>query len=124
MVENRKNIRYESFAKIIVEGISEEGIVLKDISVTGCRVKASTYIEIKPHNQYELTIVPEESSEIDSFDLAVEAKWVGVEVDSFEFGFNIVRSPAGKQFENYVDYLSWRYSQGNSMIGDGGSEIL
>ena len=124
MLDKRKNIRYESTAKAIVEGISEEEAVLKDISVTGCRIKVDNYLEIKPHTQHKLKIIPEKVSNISSFQLNVEAKWVGTEVDSFLFGFGITKSPEGKQFERYVDYLSWRYSQGSSMIGDSGTEIL
>jgi hypothetical protein len=124
MGEKRKDTRYESTAKVIIEGISKEEGVLKDISVTGCRINLANYIEIKPHTQFKLKIIPEEASEIDSFHLAVENKWVGTEVDSFVFGFGIIKSPEGKQFGRYVDYLSWRYSQGSSMIGDNGLEIL
>ena len=124
MIDKRKSIRYESFAKAIVEKVSEEEALLVDISVTGCRVKTTNYIEIKPRRQYRITIIPEEASGVELFYMDVEAKWAGTEVDSYEFGFGITRSPEGKQFERYIDYLSWRYSQGNSMIGDGGSEIL
>ena len=124
MIDKRQNVRYESFAKAIVEDISEEEALLMDISVTGCRIKTANNIEIKPRKQYRITIIPEEAAKVELFFLDVETKWAGNEVDSFEFGFGITRSPIGKQFELYIDYLSWRYSQKNSMIGDGGSEIL
>ena len=124
MIEKRRNIRYESFAKAIVENISEEEALLMDISVTGCRIKTANFAEIKPRKHYRITIIPEKDSEVELFFLDVEAKWVGTEVDYYEFGFSITRSPEGMQFERYIDYLSWRYSQGSSMIGDSGSEIL
>ena len=124
MVDQRKNIRYETSAKVIIKNVSDEKAQLKDISVTGCRIELVNYAEIKPNTRYKLKIIPEQTSEVESFFLAVESKWIGTEVNSFEFGFSIIESPKGKQFQRYVDYLSWRYSQGNSMTGDSGSEIL
>ena len=124
MEEQRKNTRYQTFAKAHIDGIAHEDAVLKDISVTGCRIELSSFVQITPNKQYKLKIIPEDESKIDPFFLFAEAKWIGTEIDSYEFGFNIIKSPKGKQFQRYVDYLSWRYSQGNSMIGDGDNDII
>ena len=118
MDNKRQHTRYYSTAQAVIEGNRKEEAELKDISVTGCRIKAENYLEIRPHSKHEIRIIPEQESEVEAFKLSVEAKWAGTEVDSHIFGFGIIKSPEGKQFERYVDYLSWRYSQGNSMIGD------
>jgi hypothetical protein len=118
MVEQRKNTRYQTTARAIIKGVSTEEALLKDISVTGCCLETAAFTEIKPNAHYTLKIIPESAAEIDLFFLSVEAKWKVNRADSFEFGFDIVKSPKRKQFQNYVDYLSWRYSQGNSMTGN------
>ena len=122
-IEQRKDARYESSAKAIIEGASKETALLKDISVTGCKVELPAYAAIEQNKKYKLKIIPESASNVESFFLTVESKWIGAGADSYAFGFLIIESPKGKQFQRYVDYLSWRYSQGNSMTGDGGSGI-
>jgi hypothetical protein len=52
------------------------------------------------------------------FDLLVEAKWIHAGDHAHEMGFSIVESPKGKSFQRYADYLSWRFSQGDSMSGN------
>ena len=123
MSEQRKSQRFKTSAKIILVDLHHKECLLKDISITGCRIEVADYLEIKPHTQHKLKIVPEGDSGIEAFTLLVEAKWAGTEIDYYEFGFSIVKSPKGKQFQRYVDYLSWRYSQGSSMTGGDDSEI-
>ena len=124
MTEQRKNTRYLTFARAHIEGVTREDAIVKDISITGCCVELPSIVTIAPNEKYKLKIIPEDEAKIDPFFLSVEAKWIGTEVDSYEFGFNIIESPKGKQFQRYVDYLSWRYSRGNSMTGDGDSDII
>jgi hypothetical protein len=123
MVEQRNNARFQSFAKVIIHSKGKKQALLKDISITGCRVESVEFAEIEPKAQYKLKIIPEEASEIGTFNLVVEAKWSGAMVDSYEYGFCITGSPKGRQFQRYVDYLSWRYSQGKSMTSDAGEEV-
>jgi hypothetical protein len=54
--------------------------------------------------------------------MTAEARWIRVNVNTSEAGFMIIDSPKGKQFQNYVDYLSWRYSHGKSMTSEDISE--
>ncbi|MDR1617669.1 MAG: PilZ domain-containing protein, partial [Treponema sp.] len=65
---------------------------------------------IKPDIQYRLEIFPEGASNIGSFEISVESKWVRAGSYSSEVGFSIVASPKGKLFQRYVDYLDWRHS--------------
>jgi len=86
-------------------------------------VECTSYAEIMPHTQYNIEILPEESAKIDMFELRVETAWIRSESYSCEIGFLIVESPGRKQFQRYVDYLAWRYAQGNSMTGSRKPEI-
>ena len=122
-IEQRKNVRYESSATVIIEDSNKDTAMLKDISITGCRVELPACAAVEQHKQYKLKIVPESASNIESFFLTAESKWIGAGAGSYLFGFCIVKSPTGKQFQRYVDYLSWRYSQGNSMTSDAGSGV-
>ena len=119
MSDQRRNIRYQTLAKAEIEGASEGEILLKDLSVIGCRVECTTQTKIELNLQYKLEVIPESASKIGTFDLLVEAKWIRTANYACEIGFSIVESPKGKMFQRYVDYLSWRYSQGNSMTGSG-----
>ena len=117
MTEQRKNTRYHTLARVEIEGVNEGEALLKDISVTGCCVECTAYAEAKLNIQYKLRIIPESSAKIGMFDLLVESRWIHSGSYSCEIGFFIMESPKGKAFQRYVDYLSWRYSHGNSMTG-------
>ena len=109
-------------AKARIEGTSEGETLLKDISITGCLVECTSHADIAVGNQYEIQVIPEAASKIGTFELFVEVKWLHSENYSCNIGFAIVKSPRGKLFLRYVDYLSWRYSQGSSMTGSGAPE--
>ena len=108
MDERRVNTRYQTLAKVKIEDAESGEILLKDISVTGCCVECTTYVEIKLNMQYTLKVIPESITKIGDFDLLVESKWIRPSGDSYEIGFNIIESPKGKHFQRYVDYLSLR----------------
>ena len=118
MIEQRRTIRLLTNAKMMIEGLKEGEAILKDISVTGCRVECPANLEVKLNAQYKLEIVPESSAKIGSFGLLAESRWIKTSANSFEAGFLILESPKGEQFQNYVDYFSWRYSQENSAGGE------
>ena len=122
MNEQRKFFRYKTLAKARIVEVSEGEALLKDISITGCLVECTSYAGIETNKQYNLEVKPETAAKIGTFELLVETKWMRAEAYSCEIGFAIVKSPKGKLFQRYVDYLSWRYSQGNSMTGSGISD--
>ena len=123
MIEQRKFFRYKTLAKArIIGGVDKGETLLKDISITGCLVECTNYAGIETSKQYNLEIIPESAARVRAFEILAEARWMRTEAYSCEIGFAIVRSPKGKLFERYVDYLSWRYSQGNSMTGSGASD--
>jgi hypothetical protein len=112
MPENRRSLRYQTLAKARIEGTSEGEILVKDISITGCCVECTVYIDVKPNTQYRIEVSPETSANIGSFELVAESKWVRTSGYSCEIGFSILESPKGRSFQRYVDYLSWRSSMG------------
>jgi hypothetical protein len=122
MKELRKETRYNSQAKVKFLDIDGGEGFLKNLSITGCRMECSNSGAVELNAQYRIEIIPEKAAEIGPFDLLVKSKWIRPGGHSLEAGFTIVESPKGKQFQQYVDYLSWRYSQGDSMTGSGPDE--
>ena len=110
MLELRKSPRFTTLAHARIPGVMEGENPLKDISITGCCVECQAGVVIKPDAQYELEIVPEKTAMVKNFNLAVEQKWMRPGEKGTEIGFIIVASPTGKQFQHYIDYLSYRNS--------------
>ena len=110
MSDLRKDTRYESFAKVKIKSIGKKEFALKDLSVTGCRMECPAEIDIMPSMVFTLQIKPENDSKISSFNLEAESKWIRISGSSCQIGFFIIQAPKGKQFQRYVDYLSWRHS--------------
>ena len=121
-MEKRKNSRFLTTARAAIKELDTEEFQLKDLSITGCRIEYPSDIEISLNTRFSLKIIPEKEAKIHPFLITVESKWVGVSGNLYEAGFMITESPKGKQFQNYVDYLSWRYSHGKSMISEDLSE--
>ena len=108
MLEKRKNQRLKTLAKVRIPGILDGESLLKDLSITGCRVECTAYSAVKPEKIYQLEIIPEQVAKVDNFTLEAEMKWIRSTGYSGEIGFNIVASPKGRQFQRYVDYLVYR----------------
>ncbi|MDR2433924.1 MAG: PilZ domain-containing protein [Treponema sp.] len=112
MLESRKNPRYRTLARVQIPGVLEGDNLLKDLSITGCCAECTAYTDIKPGCLYQLTVDPESAAKIGSFELSVESKWIRADGYSTEVGFAVVASPKNsKQFQRYIDYLSYRSSQ-------------
>jgi hypothetical protein len=108
--ENRKNQRFPSVAKVRIPKVFSGEALLKDISVTGCHIECPTHVDIKENSKSKLTVYPEENTEIGCFKLLVECKWIHSGDCSCDIGFDIKKTPGKKNFERYVDYLSWRHN--------------
>jgi hypothetical protein len=109
-MDNRKNHRYRTLARARLPGILDGENLLKDLSVTGCRVECTSCADIKPDSQYQIEILPESAANIDKFELTVQTKWIRFGEYASEVGFVIIASPKGKLFQRYVDYLGYRAS--------------
>ena len=107
-MEKRKQIRYATQARARITAAFDNDVLLKDISVTGCGIESTVFMDIKLNERYKMEILPEDISKIGSFEIMVEVLWTRMSGYFFEAGFTIVESPKGKQFQRYVDYLSWR----------------
>jgi hypothetical protein len=108
VLEKRKHPRYISHARVRIPQAGTGDILLRDLSVTGCGIESTMMLDLALHNQYKLEILPEAASKIGPFELLVEPSWIRTAGYSYEAGFTIVESPRGRQFQRYVDYLSWR----------------
>ncbi|MDR2068414.1 MAG: PilZ domain-containing protein [Spirochaetaceae bacterium] len=108
MMEKRKQIRYTAHAQARIPEVFDGKVLLKDISVTGCGIESTMFMDIKLNHRYKMDIIPEEASKIGPFEILAEVLWIRAGGYSFEAGFAITASPKGKQFQRYVDYLSWR----------------
>jgi hypothetical protein len=108
MFEKRKNVRYPTLARARIPEVFEGEAMLKDLSITGCCVEYTMFMDIKPDTHYKVHVTPDSASEIGSFELEVESRWVRAGGYSCEVGFAIIMSPKGKEFMRYVDYLAWR----------------
>ncbi|MDR0719621.1 MAG: PilZ domain-containing protein [Treponema sp.] len=109
-MNHRSHIRYRTYAKVKFRGILEQESILKDISITGCRVECTSLADIHVGSTYTLEVIPESSSRIGHFDLEVTVVWISMAGYSGDVGFSITASPKGKLFQRYVDYLSWKGS--------------
>jgi hypothetical protein len=107
-IEKRKNRRFPSIAKAKLPAVFTGEALLKDISVTGCRIECTMQVEIHENAEYSITIFPEDSAGINSFDILAECIWFHSSGYSCEIGFAVKSSPGKRNFERYVDYLSWR----------------
>jgi hypothetical protein len=108
MVFERKSKRLITLATALIEDAFSGEALLKDISVSGCRLEHTANIGVVIGSQYTLTIKPEPASKISGFDILVEARWIEAGNCTCEAGFSIVESPKGKPFQRYVDYLDYK----------------
>ncbi|MDR1429085.1 MAG: PilZ domain-containing protein [Spirochaetaceae bacterium] len=108
MFNNRENIRHPTLARARIKEVFGGEALLKDLSITGCCIECTMYIDIKPDTEYKVEILPESQAQIGSFDLVVSSRWIKTSAYSCEIGFAVISSPKGKLFQRYVDYISWR----------------
>jgi hypothetical protein len=106
--DKRKNRRYPSIARVQIPEVFSGDAVLKDLSITGCRIECTMHVDVQEKAVYRITLYPEKTAGIGNFDLIAECKWQRPGSYSCDIGFDIKESPKGKDFQKYVDYLSWR----------------
>jgi len=111
----RQYSRFPAIAHAVVTDLVPAEAVLRDLSVTGCRLEFSAAVACGMGTRYRVTIIPEARASIETFELDAEARWSRSGDDAFEVGFFISVSPKGKAFHRYVDYLAYRTSEGVSI---------
>ncbi|WP_052299744.1 PilZ domain-containing protein [Treponema primitia] len=110
MSDKRRSARYPTLARALIANVSDGEALLKDLSITGCCIEYTMFVDIKPDTPYKLQILPDSTAGIDPFDLQVESRWIRTGGYSCEIGLAITASPKGRDFQRYVDYLAWRSS--------------
>jgi hypothetical protein len=110
MFTDRKSKRFPAFATVVMRNVFIGSALLKDISVSGCRIEHTMMIDVEKGKRYTLRIKPEPSANIKEFDLIAEARWVESRDCAFEAGFSVAVSPKGKAFKRYIDYITYRNS--------------
>jgi hypothetical protein len=119
MFTDRKSKRFPAFATVVMRNVFIGSALLKDISVSGCRIEHTMMIDVEKGRRYTLRIQPEPSANIKEFDLMVEARWVEARDCAFEAGFSVAMSPRGRAFKRYVDYLAYRNcTEGQAASGE------
>jgi hypothetical protein len=103
--ENPRPPRYTSVARLSINEFEGEA-VLRNISTGGFRMESRTYAAITVGEQYAIQIKPEAASRLRPFELAVEVRWIKSAETSFSAGFQIIKSPADRSYEKYIDYIS------------------
>ena len=108
MSELRKSPRYDAMGKAKIASIPKYKFIVKNLSITGCCLECTPVSDkLKTSEKYKVGIEPEHKSRIRKFDLDVVCKWIRSGENSSEIGFEIDSFPKGKNFQNYVDYLSF-----------------
>jgi hypothetical protein len=108
MFDKRRSTRYPSLARALINEIFDGEALLKNLSITGCCVEYTMFVDVKPEIPYTLKIIPDTAAKIAPFELQVKSLWVRSGGYACEIGFTITVSPKGRDFQRYVDYLAWR----------------
>lgn len=108
MFEKRVNPRYRTMGHARIDGVISGELILKDISITGCRLECTTVCDIVQKEKYKIVISPESAANIDTFEIEAECRWTHSEDYVTEIGFMVTASPKGKAFQRYVDYLEYQ----------------
>jgi hypothetical protein len=108
VLDKRRAPRFSSLAQARIAGLDTGEALLRDLSITGCRLEFSAAVAFPVGLPVRLLVVPETNAAVEPFDLEVETVWCHAGYDSYEVGFAIRTSPKGRSFKRYVDYLAWR----------------
>jgi hypothetical protein len=111
--ESPRAQRYVCVAHVGINGFEGEA-VLRNINNDGFRMESKTYAAITVGEHYAMRIKPEATSNLNAFELTVEVRWVKSTETSFNSGFLIVKPPADKSLEKYIEYIKSR----NRILGN------
>jgi hypothetical protein len=101
--ESPRAPRYSCVAKVSINGFEGEA-VLRNINHGGFRMESRTYAAIMVGEHYTMWIKPEVSANLPSFNLEVEVRWVRSTETSFNSGFLVIKPPADRSFEKYIEH--------------------
>jgi hypothetical protein len=105
----RQNPRYESGGQVYIAEVLDTNAVLKNLSSSGICIESEEFMNIVPHSKYTVNVFPEKESNINSFTIDIESKWIRTKKDLSESGFIIIIPPgssAKKLLNEYLNFLS------------------
>ena len=85
---------------------SKNMIHLLNLSEHGLCIMSENYLGDEPNSTHLLTVVPEEESGIEEFQLQVRSRWIKLNKSRTESGFVIVVSFNEEEFKSYLEYLA------------------
>ncbi len=103
--ENRKEVRYSVFMKVIANGISQFPGCMEEISKSGCKIKFSDAGEIDFESEYTVTVYPHQDVQSKSFDLILIPRWVYRVDTGAVIGFSVLCTPGYSSFIKHVEAL-------------------
>ncbi|MDR0707242.1 MAG: PilZ domain-containing protein [Treponema sp.] len=103
--ENRRAVRFSSMATVKINGFEGEAL-LKDINAGGLCMESVTYASLELDETYVMSISPEPSFGVETFDLKVKVQWLHSSATLFATGFSIIEPPRGHAFQKYIDAVS------------------
>jgi hypothetical protein len=102
--ENPRPSRYNTVARIRINGFEGEA-VLRNISIGGFRMESRTYAAIGTGEHYAIQIIPEAASRVQPIELEVDVRWIQSTETRFNSGFLIIKPPADRSFDKYIEYI-------------------
>jgi hypothetical protein len=102
----RKDNRYTANAEVCMTPFSGHRVMLKDISLNGCCVRSSDFIDILPSTCFLIGVTPKDSPEVKDFALDVKSRWIRTSKGVFESGFEILAPEKPAALEQYIQFLS------------------
>jgi hypothetical protein len=96
--------RYDCVVRVGLNGFEGEA-VLKNISAGGFLMESRTYAAITVGDHYTMQIKPDAASGLKLFELEVEVRWIQSAETRFSAGFLVMRHPADKSFDTYLEYV-------------------
>jgi Fe-S cluster assembly ATPase SufC len=112
-IEINAKRREERYSTNAHAGMTEDELLLKNISLSGGQIHGKEFIDVIPNGKYTLAIIPEKESNIDKFEIDIISKWVKIKRNGTESGFIIVLPPGSKMVEEYIEYLKTKQNTGN-----------
>ena len=91
MSDKRSKDREICYAHILWPGSAIPGFV-RDISEIGCKVEFLEDLQYTKGSRARITIIPEQDTNIESFDLEIEIRWRKDDPPTYTFGCNIIEA--------------------------------
>ncbi|MHC6204428.1 hypothetical protein ACYULU_14715, partial [Breznakiellaceae bacterium SP9] len=82
-----------SRAAVLISGLSSKESGLKDLRLSGLRIRTAAFLGMLPNSHYTIGIIPEEEANVEKFALTIESRRIRVNPMYSESGFLIIVPP-------------------------------